>query len=231
MRIKCNPDDSPSSDGSEVVAASCVDYQTLGISRMRNANISTEIIGDLEPGACHLKSPLDYIHPKFVTTMAHDFVDEASVVPGSKNFKPNSLEFKRNFSQPDMRKSSLDAPLHDSLKNNNRAKERTHEKFYSRVNSPEIDQVDGGIIGGNVILGDYETEVDKKSYFPSYEDFARNNKKLKEEEKNDKANENKVENSSDVGDTELENRGEGKPYALATLDGTIMLVKDEIILW
>ncbi|KYN09669.1 Integrin-alpha FG-GAP repeat-containing protein 2 [Trachymyrmex cornetzi] len=46
MRIKCNPEDCQSKKSS----CEAVDYQTLGISRMRNQNISTEIIGDLEPG-------------------------------------------------------------------------------------------------------------------------------------------------------------------------------------
>ncbi|OAD59040.1 Integrin-alpha FG-GAP repeat-containing protein 2 [Eufriesea mexicana] len=52
MRIKCNPEDCHLEDETQYkgneTAASCVDYQTLGISRMRNQNISTEIIGDLE---------------------------------------------------------------------------------------------------------------------------------------------------------------------------------------
>ncbi|KYN01451.1 Integrin-alpha FG-GAP repeat-containing protein 2 [Cyphomyrmex costatus] len=46
MRIKCNPEDCQSKNSS----CEAVDYQTLGISRMRNQNISTEIIGDLKPG-------------------------------------------------------------------------------------------------------------------------------------------------------------------------------------
>ncbi|KOC68119.1 Integrin-alpha FG-GAP repeat-containing protein 2 [Habropoda laboriosa] len=52
MRIKCNPEDCHLEDDthqtSNETAASCVDYQTLGISRMRNQNISTEIMGNLE---------------------------------------------------------------------------------------------------------------------------------------------------------------------------------------
>lgn len=54
MRINCNQDNcqvgDELSDSSNEAAASCIDYQTLGIHRMRNANISTEILGDLEPG-------------------------------------------------------------------------------------------------------------------------------------------------------------------------------------
>lgn len=163
MRIKCNPDDCRDNNEDEddfdedgFAAASCVDYQTLGISRMRNPNISTEIIGDLEPGAIYCDSSSSSSlsdhdkHPKFV---------------------PKS-EIRRNFSQPDI-----------SRENNDKVKSQA--RFYSRVNSPEIHD---------------------SSCIEKIEETLVKNKNANDSTK-------------------------GKPYALATLDGTIMLVKDETIRW
>lgn len=51
MRIKCSAEDNcqlEDDDCGSEKGASCVDYQTLGISRMRNPNISTEILGNLK---------------------------------------------------------------------------------------------------------------------------------------------------------------------------------------
>ncbi|XP_060520130.1 KICSTOR complex protein ITFG2-like [Cylas formicarius] len=51
MRIKChscNIDQSPENSSSGENPCGSVDYQFLGISRMRNQNISTEILGDLK---------------------------------------------------------------------------------------------------------------------------------------------------------------------------------------
>lgn len=57
MRICCSPEDNremaaierstSTSSLSEALPGSTIDYQFLGLSRMRNQNISTEIIGDL----------------------------------------------------------------------------------------------------------------------------------------------------------------------------------------
>ncbi|XP_044269224.1 KICSTOR complex protein ITFG2-like [Tribolium madens] len=56
MRIRCQPDDSGqaqenlelSGSSSDTMPGSAIDYQFLGISRMRNQNISTEILGDFQ---------------------------------------------------------------------------------------------------------------------------------------------------------------------------------------
>lgn len=244
MRIKCNSDDQRSKESTESsseAAANCVDYQTLGISRMRNPNISTEIIGDLHPGPCHLTWSRDDKQTKFVSqndsSVGHSFLDDSRLV--QRNSKSETLEYRRNFSQPDMSKSSPDRTMYDCRRSDAHARDRTSARFYSRVNSPDVDQVDGNLLGGNVILGDYETDVDKKSYFPSYEDFSRNNKKSEEEaeetnkqKKEQTYGDDKTEATSNIDEREdVKNVISGKPYALATLDGTIMLVKDEIILW
>jgi hypothetical protein len=61
MRIKCQPEEistgqenlehsNSSSAPSDTIPGSAVDYQFLGISRMRNQNISTEILGDFKTG-------------------------------------------------------------------------------------------------------------------------------------------------------------------------------------
>lgn len=194
MRIKCNPDDCHFEDethgANNETAASCVDYQTLGISRMRNQNISTEIIGDLESGTTSLLPTIDY---KVSNCEAREssikkrFTDDND----AKNIHAEPLEFERNC---------------------------------GKVNSANTDQVDGNFIGGNVILGDFDARVEKTSVLPTYKDFSCDN-----------SNNNNTELSKQhykTADTfAKENFPQGKPYALATLDGTIMLVKDEVILW
>lgn len=223
MRIKCNSDDCKSQDDNEtkneVAAASCVDYQTLGISRARNPNISTEILGNLEPGSTeYLVS--DESPPKFVPkklNLSHLINDNNPQINPS-----NSLEFRRNYSQPEMAKQNFDELSTDKEKLYFPS-DRVSPKFYSRVNSPDTDQVDGNIVGGgNIILGGYDTNK-KKSFLPSYEDFSRDNENKIENENN-----NYLKIDADIFDKDV---GKSKPYAIATLDGTIMLVKDEIILW
>lgn len=216
MRIKCNRDDCElrDDDSKNEAAASCVDYQTLGISRMRNPNISTAIIGNLEPGTTkYLVS--DESPPKFVpkdTSVKHTF---DSSTKEKKKFKTGSLEFKRNYSQLDTRKRSLDE---SAGKRDNIIREPT------RVDEgcSDVDQVDGNVLGGNIILGDFESNSPKKSILPTYDDFSHTKLSSDESTQEDvdvnvKSNDKVIINS--------------KPYALATLDGTIMLVKDEIILW
>ncbi|XP_015111800.1 KICSTOR complex protein ITFG2 [Diachasma alloeum] len=178
MRIKCSSGDCRSEGDSiqSETAEGCIDYQTLGISRMRNPNISTEIIGDLEPGKNRQSTPGE---------------------------SPSKIILKEVY----VKKFSRDGPLEP-------------EDFASskRVESPGIDQVDGNVIGGSVVLGEYDT-VHKKTILPSYEDFT-------------KSNYAEREGVQDVEDNNSEEEIlESKPYALATLDGTIMLVKDEVILW
>lgn len=184
MRIKCNAEDCRSEDGSSdansEAAASCVDYQTLGISRMRNQNISTEILGDLEPGSSGMETP-PVTKPENVAKVR---------VNSSKTVGQNVSE---EFAQAD---------------------------------SVGVDRVDGNLLSGNVILGDFEKKLAKVSLLPSYEDFT------------DNIDNNNVEDA-EIPEKELESEDtaplnvpkKGKPYALATLDGTIMLVRDEVILW
>lgn len=205
MRIKCNPDDcrigDDSCDVNSETAASCVDYQTLGISRMRSQNISTEIIGDLETGNGKFTTPSDY-----GTTRQYERIldKEDYSQTGTKKSKPSYLE--------------LAIPrLHlDVEKNQSGASSKT----------VDVDQVDGNFIGGNVILGEFDGRVEKKSVLPSYKDFLHNN----DNEAKDKYDGLRVEfpeTKAQSGDKKISS----KPYALATLDGTIMLVKDEVILW
>lgn len=178
MRIKCNPEDCHLDDETHQkngeTAASCVDYQTLGISRMRNQNISTEIIGDLE-------------------------------------------------SAPEVRRDSLDPGREGRRKS---IKNYKINRTFGNMDLFSSDQVDGNILGGNVILGDYDVKSEKDSPLPTYKDFSCH----------DNTNNNNEENLKEKGTFETDatvkkNSSQGKPYALATLDGTIMLVKDEIILW
>ncbi|XP_031847194.1 KICSTOR complex protein ITFG2 [Nomia melanderi] len=196
MRIKCNPkechleDDAHKTDDES--AASCVDYQTLGISRMRNQNISTEIIGDLESTTVENKPP-----SKETTS-------------------------KENASSENQRGENSTCQSTSEGHGTNKVTEKT--------DSTNVDQVDGNILGGNVILGDYEAKPEKDTLLPTYKDFSRqdngnNNNNSNDAEtlrrKNEARTQENVEPSSP----------RGKPYALATLDGTIMLVKDEVILW
>ncbi|XP_017888949.1 KICSTOR complex protein ITFG2-like [Ceratina calcarata] len=178
MRIKynledCRLDDETHQKNGET-AASYVDYQTLGISRMRNQNISTEIIGDLESAP----------------EVRRDSLDPAE---GRKKSAIENLKINRTLGNIDLSSG---------------------------------DQVDGNILGGNVILGDYDVKSEKDFLLPSYKDFSCHDNSNNNNEGNLKA---KDINETDV--TDKKNSSQVKPYALATLDGTIMLVKDEIILW
>ncbi|XP_051157692.1 KICSTOR complex protein ITFG2-like [Leptopilina boulardi] len=168
MRINCNQDNcqvgDELSDSSNEAAASCIDYQTLGIHRMRNANISTEILGDLEPGK-------------------------------------DSLSLKK------------DSPW---------------LRYKKKVQG--IDQVDGNTVGGNVILGEYISISNEEPIFcddtPNYSNnnLLNNNNDIKCIKKTFQEH----DKSTDINQKE---HLSGKSYALATLDGTIMLVRNEIILW
>ena len=81
-------------------------------------------------------------------------------------------------------------------------------------------------MGGNVILGDYDIKTEKDSLLPTYKHFScRDNSNNYNKE--DLKGKNKIETDANI----QNNSFQGKPYALATLDGTIMLVKDEVILW
>lgn len=113
MRIKCNAEDNrlenESCEGDSEVAASCVDYQTLGISRMRNQNISTEIIGDLESGMISLMSSLESKVPKNIqqeTPAKQSFIDDSQL--GLKNVKSLLVETKSNHLQSEFRACNVD---------------------------------------------------------------------------------------------------------------------------
>lgn len=246
MRIKCNSEDdchfidNDKSESVNEVAASCVDYQTLGISRMRNPNISTEILGDLEPGRDDISSSVEggEILPNYKREKKETIysMDDSKIL--TNDLKPSSLEFRRNYSQPEMLKSSIDGT------------DRDHKEFftpysdkifkYQAVNSTDeketsFDTVDGNIVGGNVVLGEFDIQRDekKKSFLPGHKDFS---KSFIHNEGYDKGKDNKEDeidkkfDKDKNSDNESGNR-KGKPYALATLDGTIMLVQDEVILW
>lgn len=220
MRIKCNPEDCHLEDEinqkSNETAASCVDYQTLGISRMRNQNISTEIIGDLE---CVVENKSNYEFKELL------FKSSAlNEVQCGKNLKSVSLEFKKNNSQSDIRKSSLS--IMEGRRKHSTIENSKTNKAFGTTDPPSRDQVDGNVFGGNVILGGYDIKSEKDSLLPTYKHFSCQ----------DNSSNNKIEDAKGKGKTETDaniqdNLLQGKPYALATLDGTIMLVKDEIILW
>ncbi|XP_029033976.1 KICSTOR complex protein ITFG2-like [Osmia bicornis bicornis] len=196
MRIKCNPEDCHLEDEvhqtNNETAASCVDYQTLGISRMRNQNISTEIIGDLE-------SVIEKL--------------DSSEVQHERNVKSIT-----NNPQLELRKDSLDATGEQTSK---------ASKTSDDTESSSTDQVDGNILGGNVILGDYDENAEKDSLLPTYKDFSSEDNI---DNNNTEGLKSKDKTNADV-NVDASSSMHGKPYALATLDGTIMLVKDEIILW
>lgn len=215
MRIKCNAEDchleDESCEANSEAAASCIDYQTLGISRMRNQNISTEIVGDLRS---EFSVPFLSAESKVPRYMPKETMSKESFVEDNqldlKSFKSASLEFRSNYSESEMRKDSLDIS--------------------------SADQVDGNFLGGNVILGEYDSENEKDSVLPTYKDFSsntnNNNNNADADSNNNKSNvilKDPGINAISVGKNEGSLKG--KPYALATLDGTIMLVKDEIILW
>ncbi|XP_076476181.1 KICSTOR complex protein ITFG2 isoform X3 [Bombus vancouverensis nearcticus] len=220
MRIKCNPEDCHLEDEinqkSNETAASCVDYQTLGISRMRNQNISTEIIGDLEC-VVENKSNYEYKELLFKSSVLNE-------VQCGKNLKSVSLEFKKNNSQSEIRKSSLS--IMEGRRKNSTTENSKTNKAFGTTDPSSRDQVDGNVLGGNVILGGYDIKSEKDSLLPTYKHFScQNNSGNNKIE--DAKGKGKIETDANIRDNLLQ----GKPYALATLDGTIMLVKDEIILW
>lgn len=241
MRIKCNSADCHPKETS----CEAVDYQTLGISRMRNQNISTEIIGDLEPGMTPfistLESKMSNYMPKDKLSK-QNFADDSQL--GIKTFKSASLEFKRNYSQPVIRKNSLD--MTDYTRNFTTENQQV-VKFYNPVDSSSADDdVDGNFIGGNVILGEFDGEFNRKikkkkkdMLLPSFKDFSINDRHKNKNNNNknnnniDASNINQHEKTYKDSSNTISNESapKGKPYALATLDGTIMLVQDEIILW
>ncbi|XP_011630167.1 KICSTOR complex protein ITFG2-like [Pogonomyrmex barbatus] len=232
MRIKCNREDSQSKNSS----CEAVDYQTLGISRMRNQNISTEIIGDLEPGITPFISTLE---PKLSNYVPKDKLPKQSFTDDSqldlKTFKPTSLEFKRNYSQPLIRKNSLD--MAGEFQRDFTVGNQGPVRFYSPIESSSTDEMDGNFIGGKVILGKFENmKTMKDTLLSSFSHFSHNNNKIDSSNQNNNNNSNNVnqdvKNDTDSDDVvDHENAPKGKPYALATLDGTIMLVQDEVILW
>ncbi|XP_033311547.1 KICSTOR complex protein ITFG2-like [Bombus bifarius] len=220
MRIKCNPEDCHLEDEinqkSNETAASCVDYQTLGISRMRNQNISTEIIGDLEC-VVENKSNYEYKELLFKSSVLNE-------VQCGKNLKSVSLEFKKNNSQSEIRKSSFS--IMEGRRKNSTTENSKTNKAFGTTDPSSRDQVDGNVLGGNVILGGYDIKSEKDSLLPTYKHFScQNNSGNNKIE--DAKGKGKIETDANIRDNLLQ----GKPYALATLDGTIMLVKDEIILW
>lgn len=218
MRIKCNPEDCHLEDEtdhkSNETEASCVDYQTLGISRMRNQNISTEIIGDLE---CIVENKVSSY--EFKESCKSNVLNEIQI--HSKNLKSVSLESKKNNSQLETRKSTMEGHRKNSTLDNSKMIKISGTSDFSNR-----DQVDGNVLGGNIILGDYDIKTEKDSLLPTYKHFSyRDNSNNCNKE--DLKGKNKIET-----DTNIQNNSfQGKPYALATLDGTIMLVKDEVILW
>lgn len=228
MRIKCSSEDCQAKDSSY----EAVDYQTLGISRMRNQNISTEIIGDLEPGVTPFISTLE---TKMSSYMPKEKISKQSFTDDSqldvKTFKPASLEFKRNYSQPIIRKSSLDMAgeyVRDITAENQRA-----VRFYNPADSSSNDEVDGNFIGGKVILGEFDKKTIKDMLLPKFKDLPHkinNNNNNSDNSKTNNTNQETKDKPLHDGIID-ESALKGKPYALATLDGTIMLVQDEIILW
>ncbi|XP_020293872.1 integrin-alpha FG-GAP repeat-containing protein 2-like isoform X1 [Pseudomyrmex gracilis] len=252
MRIKCK------SEGCHTKDCSCeaVDYQTLGISRMRNPNISTDIIGDLEPGRTSFISTLE---PKLPNYMSKNKLSKQSFADDSqldiKTFKATSLEFRRNYSQPVIRKSSLD--MTDEYVTEFAIRSQETGKFYTPVDSSSTDEVDGNFIGSKVILGKFDKNVAKET-LPPFKNFLCNNNNKHSITNNNKNNSNnnsntciaeactsnnrnsintttakheKQDKKTDDTITDEKDSKKGKPYALATLDGTIMLVQDEVILW
>lgn len=213
MRIKCNPKECHPEDEAHKTddesAASCVEYETLGISRMRNQNISTEIIGDLE---CIVENKTTNYDCKG-SSVKQNILSE---IRRDKNFKYDS--------ESELRKNDLNTAEEDekifTIKNSN------VEKVSEKVDPPNTDQVDGNLVGGNLILGDYDTKTEKDSLLPTYKDFS-----CPDKSNNNNTESSKEKDKTDIGTNIKESSLQGKPYALATLDGTIMLVKDEVILW
>ena len=220
MRIKCDSEDCHSEHEahktSNETAASCVDYQTLGISRMRNQNISTEIIGDLQCA-----------ESKASNNGAKESSAKQTVpseVQRGKHVKSASLELKGNTSQMETRKNSLDPA--EVRKRTSTAEDYKTSKVSGKATAAGTDQVDGNLMGGNVILADYDPEPEKESLLPTFKDFSLQGNIDNNNEEGLKGPD-KAEGEANT----KKGSSQGKPYALATLDGTIMLVKDEVILW
>ncbi|XP_029156752.1 KICSTOR complex protein ITFG2 isoform X1 [Nylanderia fulva] len=181
MRIKCNPTDCHSKDTS----CEAVDYQTLGISRMRNQSISTEIIGDLEPGMTPfistLESKMSNYMPKDKSSK-QNFADDSQL--DMKTFKSASLEFKRNYSQPVIRKKSLDMAIEYNRDFTTETQQLV--RFYSPADFSSADEMDGNMISDNVSLAEFEREFSGKvkkttedKVLPSFKDFSINDKNIK----------------------------------------------------
>ena len=194
MRIKCNADDCQLEDDcfdtNSEAAASCIDYQTLGISRMRNPNISTEILGNLKP---KLTSNSNDDNIKFICA--------------------NEDAYKCDFSKGSPEESTLTDQV-------------------NRGSPPDVDSVDGNLIGGNIVFGEVESKKDENNFYSSFNYSGTRNKKNSEKDDKESCDDQKQIFNLQSNDKENNKSwSNSKSYALATLDGTIMLVKDEIILW
>ncbi|XP_011494279.1 PREDICTED: integrin-alpha FG-GAP repeat-containing protein 2-like [Ceratosolen solmsi marchali] len=192
MRIKCNADDyqleEDCFDTNSEAAASCVDYQTLGISRMRNQNISTEILGNLNPKKTHSSN--------------------------DNNLKIGSA-IKTKYEYNNLKYSEEESVM---------VKER-----YKNT-SEDVDSVDGNLIGGNIVFEEFDNRERKIHYNKSCEYSVGEKKNANEKDSEVKLKEQKQQINLKSKE-EIKTWSNTKSYALATLDGTIMLVKDEIILW
>ncbi|XP_066587927.1 KICSTOR complex protein ITFG2-like isoform X2 [Prorops nasuta] len=227
MRIKCSPESSRLDEEMYELnserAASCVDYQTLGISTMRNPNISTEIIGDLKSGIIPIQSDIGVRTSKYIQ-------------------KDNLVSSKSDHTKDHQNDSQKETKESNDSKENVEQQEFVIEdpsmiRFYSLTEPTDVDQVDGNFHAGNIILGEYNSSDEKKSLLPTFKDFSHISNSNKSEVSNNNNNNKdntttKKENEKECGDTAIKQETlSTKPYALATLDGTIMLVKDDIILW
>lgn len=94
------------------------------------------------------------------------------------------------------------------------------EEGNGNISPGEFDSVDGSLIGGNIIYGEFETRKNKIN-------LVDDNLMVKSGSFKKWIN----KGDSDTKDEDGKSWSNTKSYALATLDGTIMLVKDEIILW
>ncbi|XP_014232176.1 KICSTOR complex protein ITFG2-like [Trichogramma pretiosum] len=188
MRIKCNygncelEDDS--SENNTESSTSNVDYQTLGISRMRNPNISTEIVGNLKP------KDNKKIKPIYIAANTHVHKSNFEEEPVSERISSHNLDEKEPVG---------------------------------------VDSVDGNLIGGNIVLGEFKPPKNDLIYPTSPVKYAEDNlfKKMEDLKIKDVTTDN-LENSLNE---ESQLWSNSKSYAIATLDGTIMLVQDEVILW
>lgn len=194
MRIKCNADDCQLDDDcfdtNSETAASGIDYQTLGISRMRNSNISTEILGNLKPKISNYTD-----HDIKCTATDQDLLGSTS----SKDFQ----EEIGSVNETDIESQS------------------------------GVDMVDGNLIGGNIVYGECESKKDQSLFHYSFKTSDVGDRNLNERDDYAKFKEHKqtVNTQSNAKKDYNKSWSNSKSYALATLDGTIMLVKDEIILW